>query len=119
MKPFGVVDKTILAQIVGMTEFFEQLKMCFSILNPQWNLHVSNFVKIHDRDVLGKWNRVVEIMFNQCLKVGPEVCLMVYYEQLVLQPIIQSKRILNFLDIPWNDAVLNHEKHISNISLSK
>jgi len=65
------------------------------------------------------WSRAVEVMVNQCLEVGPDVCLMVFYEQLVLQPIGQSKRILNFLQIPWNDAVLNHEKYILNISLSK
>jgi len=58
-------------------------------------------------------------MYVQCNEIGAQTCLAVHYEQLVLQPIIQSRRILDFLDIPWNDAVLNHEKHISNISLSK
>ncbi|KHJ97095.1 hypothetical protein OESDEN_02937 [Oesophagostomum dentatum] len=43
----------------------------------------------------------------------------VYYEQLVLHPEAQMRRILNFLDLPWNASVLHHERFIGkDISLS-
>ena len=71
------------------------------------------------RDVLTKWSRATESMFNQCNQVGPDVCLPVHYEQLVLQPMAETRRIFHFLGIPYHDAVLNHEEHISNISLSR
>jgi len=58
-------------------------------------------------------------MYTQCMEVGNQVCLAVHYEQLVLQPIAETKRIFKFLEIPFDEAVLHHEQHMSNISLSR
>lgn len=72
------------------------------------------------RDCLSRWNNIIEHMYAQCIDVGPETCMPVYYEQLVLHPEKTTKNILNFLNITWNDAVLHHEKFIGDeISLSK
>ena len=66
------------------------------------------------------WNRYNEMMYNECMYVGKNRCLLVYYEQLVLQPQYELKRIFKFLNIKWNDAVLNHEKNfINSIKVSK
>lgn len=46
----------------------------------------------------------------------------VYYEQLVLHPEEWMRKILKFLDIPWNESVLHHEEFINKpngVSLSK
>ena len=62
------------------------------------------------------------MMHSQCNELGPDRCLHVYYEQLVLQPQAWMVKILTFLGIPWDDAVLHHEEHINKpggISLSK
>uniref|UniRef100_A0A8R1DN62 Protein-tyrosine sulfotransferase n=1 Tax=Caenorhabditis japonica TaxID=281687 RepID=A0A8R1DN62_CAEJA len=70
------------------------------------------------RQCMTKWNAAIEIMIGQCESVRAN-CLKVYYEQLVLHPEAQMKRILEFLDIPWNDRVLHHEQLIGkDISLS-
>jgi protein-tyrosine sulfotransferase len=59
-------------------------------------------------------------MYAQCIDVGPETCMPVYYEQLVLHPEENMRNILKFLGIEWNDAVIHHEKYIGDeISLSK
>ncbi|XP_022086448.1 protein-tyrosine sulfotransferase 1-like [Acanthaster planci] len=74
------------------------------------------------RDCLTKWNRSIEKMYIQCLEEGPHVCLPVHYEQLVLHSEQWMRTILNFLDIPWSDAVLHHEDAVGKpggISLSK
>ncbi len=72
------------------------------------------------RDSLNRWNSVIENMYAQCMLVGPERCLPVYYEKLVLKPETEMRKILEFLNISWNDAVLHHEKYIGDeISLSK
>jgi len=72
------------------------------------------------KDCLSRWNNIIEHMYAQCIDVGPESCLPVYYEQLVLHPESTMKNILKFLNITWNDAVLHHEKFIGDeISLSK
>jgi protein-tyrosine sulfotransferase len=58
-------------------------------------------------------------MYDQCQKATASVCMPVYYEQLVLQPDKWMRQILNFLELPWNSSVLNHEEFIgSKISLS-
>jgi protein-tyrosine sulfotransferase len=45
---------------------------------------------------------------------------MVYYEQLVLHPEKEMRRILEYLGLPWNENVLKHEELIGKqISVSK
>jgi protein-tyrosine sulfotransferase len=59
-------------------------------------------------------------MFEQCKQMGENRCLMVYYEQLVLQPKKTIENVLKFLNVSWNDNVLRHEELIGKkISLSK
>lgn len=46
----------------------------------------------------------------------------VYYEQLVLHPEEWMRKILKFVDVPWNESVLHHEEFINKpngVSLSK
>ncbi len=46
--------------------------------------------------------------------------MIVYYEQLVLHPEKEMRRLLESLQIPWNASVLHHEELIGkDISLSK
>lgn len=59
------------------------------------------------------------IIYNLFL-VGPETCMPVYYEQLVLHPETTTKSIFEFLNITWHENVLHHEKFIGDkIALSK
>jgi len=64
------------------------------------------------RGALADWNRAMSTMFSQCMAVSVDRCLPVYYEQLVLEPREQLRRVLEFLGIDWNEAVLSHEKVI-------
>ena len=65
------------------------------------------------------WNELVENMYNQCVMVGSRRCLSVYYEQLVLHPEVEMKKILKFLNVEWSDAVLHHEDYFgSKIKIS-
>lgn len=57
------------------------------------------------------WNSMMENMYSQCIIVGRERCLPVYYEQLVLHPEKEMRNIFKFLNIEWNDAVLHHEDY--------
>ncbi|KAF6041484.1 tpst1 [Bugula neritina] len=61
-------------------------------------------------------------MWEACKSSGPEICLPVYYERLVLDPKPQMERILKFIGIKWDDRVIHHEQAIGvkgGISLSK
>lgn len=64
----------------------------------------------------------MQAMNGQCEALGPNVCLPVHYEKLVLEPEKTLRQILRFLQVPWNETVLYHEKLINQpgeISLSK
>ena len=52
------------------------------------------------------------------MKVRATYCLPVHYEDLVLHPRKTLQGILDFADMPWHDFVMEHEKHMENISLS-
>ena len=72
------------------------------------------------RGALKDWNRAIESMYNECQKAGEDTCLPVHYEQLVLHPESQMRRISEFLDLPWDENVLHHEKMVGGeVSLSK
>lgn len=74
---------------------------------------ISGFNITDYRQCLKKWNSVTMSMFEQCNQLGPKVCLPVYYEQLVLHPEQTLRGILKFLQLPWNESVLHHEKFVN------
>jgi protein-tyrosine sulfotransferase len=66
------------------------------------------------------WNSKMEPMYAQCAVLGKKVCIPVYYEQLILHPEKEIRKIFDFLSIKWDDAVLSHEKYVDKeIALSK
>lgn len=83
---------------------------------------ITGFDLTSHRQCMTKWNTAIETMHNQCKDIGSEQCMMVYYEQLVLHPEDSMRKILKFLDVPWNESVLHHEQFINKpngVSLSK
>jgi protein-tyrosine sulfotransferase len=59
-------------------------------------------------------------MYDQCREVGTERCMMVYYEQLVLHPEQEMRKILTYLNLPWDENVLKHEELVGKkVSVSK
>jgi protein-tyrosine sulfotransferase len=84
------------------------------------NVTITGFDLTSYRDCLTKWSSMIETMYAQCIQLGKSICLPVYYEQLVLHPESEMRKILDFLEIDWNEAVINHEKYFGNeISVSK
>lgn len=79
---------------------------------------ISGFDITSYRDVLTKWNRAIESMYDQCLEVGKKYCLPVKYEDLVLHPRETLEGILKFADMPFHEFVMEHQKHMDDISLS-
>ncbi|KFM77365.1 Protein-tyrosine sulfotransferase, partial [Stegodyphus mimosarum] len=61
------------------------------------------------RQCLRRWSAAVHAMYSQCHLLGPRICLPVHYEHLVLHPETSMRKILDFLDLPWNASVLHHE----------
>lgn len=102
-------------------ELFPNAKFLFMVRDGRATVHsiisrkvtITGFDLTNYRQCMTKWNHAIEVMHNQCKEIGKERCMMVYYEQLVLHPEEWMRKILNFLDVPWNDSVLHHEEFIN------
>nr|XP_027227381.1 protein-tyrosine sulfotransferase-like [Penaeus vannamei] len=93
--------------------------LCNSIISQ---VTITGFDLSSYKQCLQRWNNAVQTMNTQCSELGPDRCLPVYYEQLVLHPEEWMKKILTFLEVPWDDAVLHHEEFVNKpggVSLSK
>lgn len=110
--------------------FFQQSKFLFMVRDGRATVHsiisrkvtITGFDLNNHRQCMTKWNQAIQTMHEQCKEIGKDRCLMVYYEQLVLHPELEMRKILEFLDIPWNDSVLHHEEFINKengVALSK
>ncbi len=122
--PFTLKSSIYLSQMFPASKFILMVRdgraVVHSIISRK--VTISGFDLKSFRKCLEKWNIAMETMYYQCLRLGLDRCLPVYYEQLVLHPEDWVKRILEFLDIPWDDAVLHHEQFINKpkgISLSR
>ncbi|CAD7090723.1 unnamed protein product [Hermetia illucens] len=111
-------------------ELFPNAKFLFMVRDGRATVHsiisrkvtITGFDLSSYRQCMTKWNRAIEVMHDQCKEIGKNQCMMVYYEQLVLHPEEWMRKILKFLDVPWNDSVLHHEEFINKpngVSLSK
>ncbi|XP_067008739.1 protein-tyrosine sulfotransferase [Anabrus simplex] len=123
-------DPLTLKSASYLGELFPQAKFIFMLRDGRATVHsiisrkvtITGFDLTNYRQCLMKWNSAIQVMYNQCREVGSSRCLMVHYEQLVLHPREWMNRILNFLDVPWNESVLHHEDLINKpggVSLSK
>ncbi|XP_057372672.1 protein-tyrosine sulfotransferase 2-like isoform X1 [Daphnia carinata] len=123
-------DPFTMKSAVYLSELFPRAKFVLMVRDGRATVHsiitrkvtITGFDLTSYRDCLTKWNKAVTIMHNECQSVGPSRCLMVHYEQLVLHPQVWMEKILQFLDVPWDDVVLHHEQLINRpggISLSK
>ena len=123
-------DPFTLRSMSKIQTIFPQSKFLLMIRDGRATVHsiISRKVSIKGfntdsyRGALENWNRSISKMYPDCLEHGQNVCLPVYYEQLVLHPETQMRRILQFLGIPWSNDVLHHELTIgkkNGVSLSK
>ncbi|XP_038059083.1 protein-tyrosine sulfotransferase 1-like [Patiria miniata] len=123
-------DPFVLSSLSYMHGVFPKGKYILMIRDGRASVHsmitrhvtITGYNMTSYRECLTKWSRTIEGMYNQCLQEGPEVCLPVYYEQLVLHSEDWMRKILEFLDLPWDDVVLHHESAVGKpggISLSK
>ncbi|CAG5132482.1 unnamed protein product [Candidula unifasciata] len=122
--PFTLKSSVYLSQQFPHSKFILMIRdgraVVHSIITRK--VTISGFDLTSYRKCLQKWNSAVETMYAQCLHVGPVRCMPVYYEQLALHPREWMGRILQFLNIPWNESVLHHEEFIGKpdgIALSK
>lgn len=121
-------DPFVLKYSADLSAMFPHAKFLLLIRDARAVLHsimtrqvtITGFSLTDFRQNLKLWNQGIEKMVDQCLQLTQKKCMMVYYEQLVLQPKVTIQNILQFLNLSWVDEVLHHEELIgTRISLSK
>lgn len=123
-------DPFTLRSMGRLLKVFPQSKFVFMVRDGRATAHsiiarkvtIRGFKLDSIQSCIKEWNRAISSMYNECKSVGRDTCIMVYYEQLVLHPEKQIRRVLDFLDIRWHDQVMHHEQMIGQsggISLSK
>ena len=81
--------------------------VAFSYINRLKSYNSSDYINI-----FYDWSVKVKSYKQSCDQVGPDSCMIVFYEQLVLNKTLTLRKLTNFLDLPWSDSMLNHEKFI-------
>nr|XP_039253144.1 protein-tyrosine sulfotransferase-like isoform X1 [Styela clava] len=120
-------EPVVLQYMKYMHKLFPHAKFIFMIRDGRAVAHsiVTRNIKIENLDIssyrkgLQFWNALIKVMNDQCKELGENICLPVYYEQLLLQPINTTKQIFKFLDIPRRKNILHHEKHPNKTRLFK
>uniref|UniRef100_A0A8D3E7D5 Protein-tyrosine sulfotransferase n=1 Tax=Scophthalmus maximus TaxID=52904 RepID=A0A8D3E7D5_SCOMX len=122
--PFALKSLSYLARIFPKGKFVLMLRDGRATVHSMISrkVTISGFDLTSYRDCLTKWSNAVETMFGQCQAAGTGRCLPVRYEQLVLYPEEEMRKLLHFLDLQWDPSVLHHEELIGKaggVSLSK
>uniref|UniRef100_A0A1B6DNH9 Protein-tyrosine sulfotransferase n=1 Tax=Clastoptera arizonana TaxID=38151 RepID=A0A1B6DNH9_9HEMI len=114
-------DPLTLKSAEYLSTLFPQAKFIFMVRDGRATVHsiisrkvtITGFDLSSHRQCMQRWNNAISTMYYQCQLVGQNRCMLVYYEQLVLHPAHWMRRILKFLDVPWNESVLHHEDQIN------
>ncbi|KAL2094603.1 hypothetical protein ACEWY4_009322 [Coilia grayii] len=123
-------DPFTLKSLSYLSRLFPRAKFVLMLRDGRATVHsmisrrvtITGFDLSSYRDCLVKWSRAAESMYEQCREAGHDRCMLLRYEQLVLQPQAAMRSLLGFLDLPWDTAVLHHEQLIGKaggVSLSK
>jgi protein-tyrosine sulfotransferase len=121
-------DPMSLAQIKDLHAMFPRAKFLLMIRDGRAVAHsiVSRNITITSVDHKSYlsaamfWNKIIDKMWTNCVKIGSNYCKIVFFENLVNQPKEQIKEILEYLEIPWHDNVLHHQLFIDKeVHLSK
>jgi len=63
-----------------------------------------------------KWPRYIRTARKAGSRLGPDRYVELRYEELVADPKSTMKGLLEFLDEPWDDAVLHHEDYLHDVA---
>ena len=105
------------SHIIHLKEIFPKMKfilmlrdvrgIAFSYVNRLKVKKVSEYEQIFRR-----WNQNASELIDLCKYVGPDNCMMIHYEHLILNKTFVLKKLMSYLDLRWSDNMLNHEKYI-------
>jgi protein-tyrosine sulfotransferase len=118
-------DPDIVKNLEFMHELFPKAKFIYMVRDGRAASY-SLMSKLEEKkqidsfiSYLKTWEQFNFNALNQCQKIGPDHCLIVKYEDLVLHPENTIKKVVSFLNEPFNDRLLKHYAYLNEIKISK
>lgn len=83
------------------------LENCFSIYK---NIFSSGHGYAYDMEELGKYYNLYNNMMNSMFNIFPDKILTINYEDLVCDQVEQTRRLIQFCDLPWEESCISYHK---------
>ena len=102
-------DSNSLFYAEHIVELFPNLKFILMVRNSPDSIPVEKSILEKEKNKFEPINHLISI----CNKLGPDYCLQVYYDRLITETEIETKKVFKYLNIPWHEAVLNRIEKIN------
>lgn len=116
-QPASFIHLAYLSEIFPKAKFVHMLRdgrgAIASIMKRGFN---GDYAVDNPAGAMKLWEMIVTLMLRECQEVGSKRCLSIRYERLVMNPENESKKLFEFLEIPWDASVLRHETMISQLT---
>jgi protein-tyrosine sulfotransferase len=112
---FCIKDKTFITSMDYVSSLFQNSKFILMIRDVRAVVSSSNIHETYIKNSFQEWNTFNNKAYYNCTNLGPDRCLIVFYENLVTRPEAEIRKIYKFLNIEWFDLVLNHRHFIGDI----
>ena len=111
--PFALKHIPYLAQMFPHAQFILMVRDARAVIHSirANNIRISRFPRTNS-EALRRWNKILEVMFKDCLRLGHKRCKVVQYESLVLKPRSVLREVFHFLRTSWSENVMNHTGYL-------
>ena len=111
--PFALKHIPYLAQVFPHAQFILMARDARAVLHSirANNIRISRFPRTNS-EALRRWNKILDVMFKDCLRLGYKRCKVVHYESLVLKPRSVLREVFRFLRTSWSETVMNHTGYL-------
>ncbi|XP_021341802.1 protein-tyrosine sulfotransferase 2-like [Mizuhopecten yessoensis] len=114
--PLALKDADYLSRIFPNSKLIMMVRdgraVCHSLIMR--GLTITGYNNSDVRDCLKRWNNGANYINAQCQHVGRDRCMVIRYEEFVQFPEEWMRIILNFINVLWNNAVLQHSFYVRN-----
>ncbi len=111
-------DPYIVKQMEHISRLFPKARFIYMVRDPRAQIislmkfHNTQPTLEHKKKYLQDWNVFNLHVNNQCVAVGMQKCMLVHYEELILDFNSTMSRVVEFLNITWTDNFLHHEDFV-------
>ena len=110
-------DPDILFFMNYLHTIFPESKFIYMVRDPRdavisYLKHRNVSISKYFDEYLQKWNLINSIYYEKCKIIGEKYCIIIKYEHLVNDKQNTIKKVIQFLNITWNDEFLNHENYV-------